>query len=201
MSIKKITILLIVSMFFLASCWEAKKENNEEEIFTWSTISVQQVENKSIMQKYFEKTIWSLKCTLHMEEEGWVVDQTFYISWIKMRNDVKTTYEWNESESHMISDWEYTYIWGTGGSFKMKVDDSIYDEVTEEEKNQVDTENRNDMNDMKTILSKIPNNKCVEWNEDSDMFELPEWIEFIDMEEMMKGLWNIENMIPEWLGQ
>jgi len=56
----------------------------------------------------------------------------------------------------------------------MKVDDSIYDEVTEEEKNQVDTENRNDMNDMKTILSKIPNNKCVEWNEDSDMFELPE---------------------------
>jgi hypothetical protein len=46
---------------------------------------------------------------------------------------------------------------------------------------------------MKNNLESIPYNKCTEWIVLDSMFKLPDWIEFMDIEELQK---NIQNQMP-----
>lgn len=172
----------------LSSTWETntwyvqtmKWENNDDS------------GNLSLWQRYVEWKIKSVKCVLQTEQEWWEINQVVYISAPKMRMDSTVVYkDWN-SESHMISDWVYTYVWWTNWpALKMKVETWATD--VEEPVTDI-PENTDEPKDMSEYLEQIPYNKCSEWSEDDSMFKLPNWVEFMDMEEFQNNMMNWANL-------
>lgn len=175
----------ILSVLILSSCGENKEENEitvdagvPEEITVESWES-----NNSFAEQYMNKTLWNLKCTYNLNEEWWLSEQVFYISWLRMRLDSKITYEWKTVNNHMITDGEYSYSWWTSWNFKMKINNK---EHIDENIDNSDDEYQWD--DLKTMLEKIPDNKCEKWDVDEKMFELPKWVVFQNMEDLMKWM-------------
>lgn len=141
-------------------------------------------EKISLLEEYMNNKTWNLKCILHIEKEWGTVDQIVYISGLKMRMDATVKYQGNISESHILNSGEYTYIWWNGWNFKMKNDAKILKEMKEDEKNDEYSKHETD---LKKILEKIPNNNCVRWDIDEDIFKMPEWIEFKNFGEDFKS--------------
>lgn len=141
-------------------------------------------ENQNLWEKFSAGEKINIKCELETEQEWWKVKQMVYISSPKIRMDMNVANKaWN-SESHMIMDSEYTYIWGSHWpAMKMK---NIKD--TEEKDEEPLPNPQEQEKDMKGNLEQIPYNKCVEWIVDDSMFELPTWTEFMNMEDMMKNM-------------
>lgn len=172
----------------LASTWET----NTWFVQTQKWVDNMDSSNLSLWQRYVEWKIWSIKCILQTEQEWWKIDQIVYIAAPKMRMDSTVTHEaWN-SESHMISDWEYTYVWWTNWpALKMKVQ-TWSTEV--QEPAQEAPENTEETKSMSQYLEQIPYNKCSEWIADDSMFKLPDGINFVDMEEFQNNMMNGSNL-------
>nr|MDD3720529.1 hypothetical protein [Candidatus Gracilibacteria bacterium] len=148
--------------------------------------------NLSLWQRYVEGKIGSIKCILQTEQEGGKIDQIVYIAAPKMRMDSTVTHEAGNSESHMISDGEYTYVWGTNGpALKMKVQTGS---TEVQEPAQEAPENTEETKSMSQYLEQIPYNKCSEWIADDSMFKLPDGINFVDMEEFQNNMMNGSNL-------
>ncbi|MFA5917826.1 MAG: hypothetical protein WC850_06350 [Candidatus Gracilibacteria bacterium] len=144
-------------------------------------------ESMSIWQKFTEGKIGNIKCEIVTEQEGGKNNQIIYISGKKIRMDMTISDKAGNSENHMLTDGEYTYIWGsTGPAFKMK---NIDPNKTENQNNENTTTPQNTQ-DMSKDLEQIPYNKCSEWKVLDSMFKLPDGIEFTDMETFQKDMMN-----------
>lgn len=175
------------------------------EIETWTTLT-NKLETKSEVDKT-NQNLWekfgagekiNIKCDLETEQEWWKIKQLVYISSPNIRMDMSVANKaWN-SESHMIMDAEYTYIWGSHWpAIKMK---NIKDSEIKEANLSQTPDTKNPEQDIKGNLEQIPYNKCVEWIVDDSMFKLPLSTEFMDMEDMMKDMpsqADMENMMKQ----
>lgn len=140
-------------------------------------------EDSNILDRYNSNVLWNVECNFKIEEEWWTFNQTVYISWIKIRMLWKMEKDWYTSESNIISDWEYTYVWWTWWSFKMKIQNDDLDD------NKIqDNQDYAWLQDIKSILGNIKNNECKDWIVDESKFELPEWVEFMDFEELSRNI-------------
>lgn len=201
----KFLIIVFLLSFSLSSCWN--KNENTTLVSSWVTIQEQTTtteniiektedtdDTQSISEKFFSNSAWEIKCTTTIEVGSGKIEQVVYISGNKMRMDSNWNQEWIPIENHMISDWEYNYIWWIGWSFKMKIEKNT--------ENEIDSENENTkldswFQDSKEVLDNIPTSKCEKWEPDMQVFDLPEWIEFIDFGELQKSMKiNIPN-IPQ----
>lgn len=162
----------------LVNKWEPKKEIDEA--------------NQNLWQKFSAGEKVNLKCEIETEQEWWKIKQIVYISSPNIRMDMNVANKAWDNESHMIMNSEYSYIWGANWpAMKMK---NIKDDANKDVENipENNTE-KNPEQDMKNNLENIPYNKCSEWIVDDSMFKLPDWIEFMDIEELQK---NIQNQMP-----
>jgi hypothetical protein len=203
-----IIVLSVMLTLVLTSCWA---ENSTEDTATWFVENQSEInknideenneirDNMSLSERFYANQIWSLKCTLTTENEWGTLDQILYISGIRMRSISTVQYNGQTTKTNMISDGEYTYIWWDVGAFKMKVEDD-YDDLdlwNDWEEDEEEDELWESPTDLKTILEQIPDNKCVEWDVDEAMFELPENIEFQDFSDWFQ-MWWFEDIEIEW---
>lgn len=188
----KLFLVTLLSSLLLSSCWN-NKDNQVLESWTWTGViekwiieldndnkKIESIDNTSLSDKFNSDSIWNLKCIIHTEE-WWIFDQTVFISWKKMRMDSISVSTGVSLDTHMISNWEYTYIWWTGWNFKMKIDKN---NVNKNENEKMDSW----LTDTKEVLGKISTNKCEKWDVDDKVFELPEWVEFMDFWELQKSM-------------
>lgn len=197
---------VVIAVVMTTKDTEAPTENlvNSGNLSTWTVTKIDEkntwnestdVGNISLWKKYAEWKIWSIKCEMKTEQEWWVINQTVYISWKKVRMDSNVLNEAWSNESFVINDWEYTYVWWTTWpAIKMK-----NEEVSSE--NQVNVEDtpseENQEMDISKNLEQIPYNKCSEWKNDDSMFTVPVWVEFMDMDQYKN---NMMKKTAEWKG-
>lgn len=203
-------IYLIIFILALSSCWKSKDEEEEKKINRVNDVTniETQVETDddeeddiNLYEGFKNWTLWNIVCKSHFEQDNWIVDQIFYISWIKMRLEMTSTFEWKKFTSYMVSDTEYTYTWWNGWAFKTKIEEEK--EVMEEADEELE-----DGDDMIETLKNMPYTKCEKWDVDEDKFKIPDWIDFKDvtewfddlewMKEIMNSQENTEQMpLPE----
>ncbi|MDP2090530.1 MAG: hypothetical protein Q8K30_02930 [Candidatus Gracilibacteria bacterium] len=151
-------------------------------------------DSKSISEQFASNIAGNITCSMELEEDGGIMNQKIYISGDKMRMDYNLTNDGIKIENHMISDGEYNYMWGDSGNFKMKIIHDIDDNID------IDNENEKidgGFQDSKEFLDKIPASKCEKWDVDTQVFELPKGIDFMDFAELQKSMkTNISN-IPQ----
>lgn len=215
-SVWVITVVIIGALLFSIDKTQAPTdlETSSWKISTW-VVSYEKEDSQKLMeeninlwQRYAEWKIWSIKCEMKTEQEWWVINQTVYISWEKVRMDSYVANEVWSNESFMINDWEYTYVWWTTWpAIKMK--NEVETQKVESETNDVQDSNFEDF-DISKNLEQIPYNKCSEWKEDDTMFKTPVWVDFMDMDQykndMMKKsaewMWisveEMENMMQDF---
>lgn len=198
-------ILVLISLLLLSSCgnnkgeentasWVIESQNNlseglEKESDAWNKLS--------LAEKFFSKEIWNLKCVMNPQIEWWEINQVLYISWIKMKSETTIKHQWETRVNYMISDGEYTYMWGKWWAFKMKVEDDDYHETIFWEDELEEDGGYDESSDLKTLLEEIPDNKCEQWDVDETMFELPKNIDFQDFSEWFDMQW-WEDVNIEW---
>lgn len=159
--------------------------NNVENTTNIDSIDTNDKKEKNLLQDYISWHIWNIKCVFDTDQEWVKSKQYVYITWQKVRMDMTVISDTENTESHIINDWFYSYIWWNGTAMKVK--------NVVSEKN-VESDNTNDSSkDIKSYLETITYNNCSEWTVDNKMFELPSWIDFTDFEELQK---NIMNEIP-----
>lgn len=106
-----------------------------------------------------------------------------YVDGNKIRGDFFTTTTEGMMENHMISDGEYVYTWSSAmpQGIKMKIDEFEKDMDLKPNENMK-------QEDQSELLKGDYDYKCLPWNTDSSVFELPSDIEFTDLSEMMNSL-------------
>ena len=128
-----------------------------------------------------------VKCvqTLDVGESGNSLTGTVYLYKDKMRYDsVMADEVQGQKDLHTISDGEYVYMWGKsafGSMFgtseqgmKMRVDDETDDYEPDFDAAELEASDFN-----------VPGLNCEKWNPDESLFELPDGIEFVTLDEMM----------------
>ncbi|MDD2870714.1 MAG: hypothetical protein PHS49_01890 [Candidatus Gracilibacteria bacterium] len=142
-------------------------------------------EELSMFDKFNSNILGSIKCEIQTNDDGVLFNQVIYISGNKLRVDTILDKSSVKSENHMISDGEYSYVWGEGGSFKFKNSQSVIDENSNDN---IDEKFKSDFTDSKSVLENLEENRCGNWNLDESVFELPSGIDFFDMNDLQKGL-------------
>lgn len=180
-------IYFIIFILALSSCWQPKveeekqtEENNTKNIESQVETEDDEEDDINLYEGFKNWTLWNIVCKTHIEQEWWIVNQIFYISWIRMSLELTTTYEWKSYTSYMISDKEYTYTRWNGWAFKTKIDEEIDIEEADEELKKSD--------DMYDTLENMPYSKCEKWDVDEDKFKIPDWIEFMDLTDWVNNL-------------
>lgn len=124
----------------------------------------------------------SVQCEFSSEDESGSADGTFRYSNEQYRVDVDTVYEEGTYQSHIISDGENMYIWGTGPQGDMAIMMSEEDtEADESAEAFVESEETFDAEQNVTY-------DCQAWSADSSAFVPPSDIEFMDMSVMMQQM-------------
>ncbi len=188
---------IVVAILFTTKDTEAPIENlvSTGKINTW-TVQVGNKnmsegdlkENMNLWQKYAEWKIWSLKCEIQIKENWWIINQVVYISWEKIRMDSNVSNEAGSSESFMINDGEYTYVWWTNWpAIKMKNETETETSVEKKDLD-IGINQDDEYGDVSKILEQIPYNKCSEWKNDNSMFTIPVWIDFMDMNQFQNDM-------------
>ncbi len=199
--------IIIISGFFFFNVQKTNSpgENESIKINTWATQTGSDdlantdtktdSESMNLWQKFSEWKIKNIKCEIETEQEWWKNDQIIYISWEKIRIDMTITDKAWTSENHMLTDWDYTYIWWSNWpAFKIKNIDP--NEITKQNNANIKTPENSP--DISKNLEQIPYNKCSEWIVVESMFKIPDWIEFTDMETFQKDM---INQATEWMSE
>ncbi len=237
MKTKYIILSLMVISLFLTSCWESKKEESWSWVTgtfvdvsnNWETenieennkedkdklnFEIEENNDKWLLERYINNKIWNLKCDFNMERWWWTAKGTMYISWLKMKYHYTVKYEGFSSETNMLYDWEYVYMWWPWMNIKMKMkkEDVVKDSIKKAEETNEDEKIFADLS-FKEILEKNPYNKCSEWVVDENVFRAPKNIKFedpnakikkleqmqnINMDDPEKAIKELEKLMPEW---
>ncbi|PIY94388.1 MAG: hypothetical protein COX78_04535 [Candidatus Levybacteria bacterium CG_4_10_14_0_2_um_filter_35_8] len=121
----------------------------------------------------------SVTCTVNDETAGGGTGIIF-VSGKKMAGDFRTTVEGETTESHMITDGTYSYIWSSGQTegVKIKVDEA---KITPGASGQPGSNEAFD-------LKKETGLKCTPWAPDNGKFNPPTNIRFTDLSAMLKNI-------------
>ena len=130
----------------------------------------------------------SVKCTYSIDITGNKMDGVSYVSGEKVRGDFNTTGpEDSKTESHMISDGGWVYVWNSvmPQGFKMKISDVEESVKPESSQDQAPTGNAS----LDTLQKKF-DYKCDNWAPDNSVFDVPTDVTFTDFSDTMKSLGN-----------
>ncbi len=128
-----------------------------------------------------------VKCTqtLDVGEDGNSITSTLYFHKDKMRYDTVIANEvQGQKDLHSMSNAEYTYVWGKGAIGTMFGGENKGLKINNDDENN-DYSPEYDASELENTDFKVPGLECEKWNPDSKMFELPEDMEFMTMEEAM----------------
>ncbi len=111
----------------------------------------------------------SVKCTFTNQVEGATSEGTVYVAGEKMRGDFKTTAEGASTNSHMIVDSQFSYIWTdeSNQGFKFPVESEA----------SPTTEGTTTPNQGFDLNEKV-NYSCQDWSADNSLFTLPSNVTF-----------------------
>ncbi len=128
-----------------------------------------------------------VKCIQHIVMDDLVVmDNTIYFYKNKTRTDSLTNYnDMPSRETHMISDENLSYMWGSGIEFPGVSGKSGMIISVDDEGEDMSDSIPVDVEDIKDNDYKMPGLECESWKYDSSLFELPKDVEFKDMQSMM----------------
>jgi hypothetical protein len=178
-------LLLLVSLYLI---FRPKPNNTQPSTAQNSDSQMENNEITNITGNIFDvlKAGNSVKCTYTTGDTNYTSEGTTYVAGSKFRADMKTSMEDNtQIESHMISDGEWAYSWSNAmpQGFKMKISD------LNKQVEQTNPEVQRDAN-LNTALrdfeSKI-DYKCIKWDVDNSMFNVPTDVQFSDFSQMMNG--------------
>ncbi len=136
------------------------------------------------------KTGQNMKCEFTSQVgEASTLDVTTYVAGERVRVDYSMQPPINgQSTLHMVSDGNYSYLWGDsklGNMFagmKFRVEEEGSQSASQEAEQFVDYD--------------MPMINCERWNPDEEMFETPDDIEFVDMEEMANSEAGVTGQMP-----
>jgi major membrane immunogen (membrane-anchored lipoprotein) len=129
----------------------------------------------------------NVKCTYKFDNEEAAMEGTVYVSGSKTRSDIKIKIsDGTENDSTTITDGEWMYMWSTAAEQGTKMNIKDMEQMAEKYKTEGDAEE--DSNNQYKNQTQDVDYKCRPWVVDNSKFNIPTNIEFIDMNEMMKGL-------------
>ncbi len=116
----------------------------------------------------------SVKCTFTNQVEGATSEGTVYVAGEKMRGDFKTNTQGASSNSHMIVDSQFSYIWtdesNQGFKFPVGSEASPGTQGTADEGASA--------NNQPINLDEKVNYSCQDWSTDNSLFTLPSNVTF-----------------------
>jgi hypothetical protein len=123
----------------------------------------------------------NVKCSFSQTNEDGKIESITYISGNKFRTESKATDSDNKiTESNLISDGEWAYMWGSEQEVGTKMKFSEFQKPDNSNANPGTYKGNAEF--MKNY-----NYNCTPWIPDSSKFKVPANIEFQDLTEMMKG--------------
>lgn len=144
----------------------------------------------------------ALVCDSSMTVEGSASKTKTFVSGNKMRADTTTVTGDTTLDSHIVSDGEWIYIWGTdeknpnqGLKFKYGGVDSLADSLKDFASDLPETANTDTTEDPTPDVDKMDYN-CNPWVVDNSMFTAPEGITFTDMDQTMKDMTEKMQTLP-----
>jgi len=150
-------------------------ETNEEE----------EISDSSILD--LAKLGKNAKCTYNSDEGGTIMEGVVYVSGNKTRSDMKiTTAEGTKMDSSSITDSEWMYMWTSETDQGTKMNLKEMEALASKYENEDGSVEESDYQ-YKDQTQKV-DYKCRPWVVDNSKFDVPTNINFIDMNEMMKGL-------------
>lgn len=118
----------------------------------------------------------TLKCTYSLDTEDVNMSGTTYVSGKNMRADFEnTTPNSDKIQSHMISDGDWVYTWTSASPQGLKIDINKF----QSENSAPNEDNTEGEQNLKTFNNEM-DFKCMPWNEDMSLFEVPSDITFTD---------------------
>lgn len=125
------------------------------------------------------------QCTFKSEMDGYTSEGTVYVVKGKMRGDFSSVVSGKTMASHMIVDGETSYIWTDGEKkgYKTTFTQEMKDEA------QKATEEKDTPKPTGGVdLDQMVDYNCKPWGADGSYFQLPEDVEFLSLEDMMKSV-------------
>ena len=128
----------------------------------------------------------SQKCTFSDKTNN--SSGTVYVGNGKMRGDFQSNDNGTTSQTHMINDGKYVYMWTEGqkDGYKMSLD-TIKQQAAQESSNTGNTPSDNQTPSQAVNMNQKADYSCGGWSVDSSLFTVPSDVNFVDYSAMMQG--------------
>lgn len=198
---KKLLIipLIVLISLLLTACTANKtgQKGTSGESKNSNTVAVEPNEEEEISDASIldlAKLGKNVKCTYNSNEEETSMEGVVYVAGNKTRSDMKIkSEEGTEMDSSSITDSEWMYMWSSETDQGTKMNLKEMEALASKYENDNGSGEESD-NQYKDQTQKV-DYKCRPWIVDNSKFDIPTNINFIDMNEMMKGLLEMSERI------
>jgi len=180
----KIILVVIILILLGAGVFSLFGRSSSNPVHSAQDQMTQATTQKKSLFDFFSMT-GSLKCTFADKTDN--SSGTVYIGVGKMRGDFQSTNNGTTSQTHMINDSKYVYMWTDGqkDGYKMSLD-TIKHQAAQENANTGNSPSDNQTPSQAVNMNQKADYSCGGWSVDSSLFTVPTDVSFVDYSSMMQ---------------